>query len=117
MPERLGSGERRESASDRLVGDVARPGTSLGRSGSRDLRSPTSIGDLEPNEGEAVTEMTTDEAQDEERSDLELAIAEQLALLSQSNEVPSEIEPPGDSFQAEDIDFSSPDWMSSLATV
>jgi hypothetical protein len=64
-----------------------------------------------------VTEFRADEEQDDVRSELELGVAEQLALLSQSTEVPSEFEAPGNSFRAEDVDFSSSGWMSSLTSV
>ncbi len=64
-----------------------------------------------------MIESTVDEAQDSERADLEMAVAEQLALLSEPVEVPSEFEPLGSGFRPEDVDFASPAWMSSVATV
>jgi hypothetical protein len=56
--------------------------------------------------------------QDEvEQSDLEQAIAEQVATLSQAAETPTEVEPPSDPLEADEVDFRSGGWRSALAEV
>lgn len=51
------------------------------------------------------------------RSDLEEAIAEQIAHLSSVSDTPDEFEPPGHAFEAEEVDFGSAVWMACLAEV
>jgi len=71
----------------------------------------------EPNrEQNDVTESRTDDEQDDVRSEVELAIADHLARLSESNEAPAEFEAPNP-FKASDVDFTSSDWMISLISV
>ena len=55
--------------------------------------------------------------EDEERSEREFSIAEQIALLSQATEAPTEFEPTGREFDPTEIDLGSPGWMSCLAEV
>src|SRR5207342_2560228 len=57
--------------------------------------------------GRVVSE-TSFEEEPEERSELELTIDEQIALLSQASETPSEFEPPGRAFDAGEVDLRSP---------
>src|SRR5262249_53731029 len=50
-------------------------------------------------------------------SEVELAIAEQIALLSQATDAPTEFEPTGRSFEQDEINFETPAWMACLAGV
>jgi hypothetical protein len=59
----------------------------------------------------------TTDAEREEQSELELAIAEQIASLSQASDAPSEFEPTGRAFDADEVDLQSPTWMTCLAEV
>jgi hypothetical protein len=52
-----------------------------------------------------------------EQSEIELGIVEQIVLLSQASEAPTEFEPPGRSFDQQEVDFGSPAWMACLAEV
>lgn len=84
------------------------PGVSI-ESGQHNMRANTA--------GDEKEESMIEERVDEARADLEWAVAEQLALLSQASDVPSEFEAPEGAFSAEDVDFSSTAWMSYLAIV
>jgi hypothetical protein len=71
---------------------------------------------------EQVTDVTDSAQRDEqseveEGSEVEFAIAEQIALLSQATEAPLEIEPTGRALDQDEVDFGSPAWMSCLAEV
>jgi hypothetical protein len=63
-----------------------------------------------------VSDVTTD-TEGEEQSELQLAIAEEIALLSQASEAPSEFEPTGRAFAPDEVDLQSPTWMACLAEV
>jgi Protein of unknown function DUF262 len=58
-----------------------------------------------------------DSKDEEERSDAEAAIAEQIVLLSFASDSPTEFEPTGRAFDQSDLDFSSSGWLSSLIEV
>lgn len=64
-----------------------------------------------------MTDLVTEDEDASGRSDLEGAIAEQIAHLSNVSDTPDEVEPPGRAFEAEEVDFSSAVWMSCLAEV
>ena len=66
--------------------------------------------------GDKVSDVTAG-AEDEEQSEVELGIAEQIVLLSQASEAPTEFEPPGRVFDQDEVDFGSPAWMPCLAAV
>ncbi len=57
------------------------------------------------------------EVDGEGQSELELAVAEQIALLSQASDAPLEFEPTGRAFDAREVDFTSSAWMACLAEV
>ncbi len=54
---------------------------------------------------------------EEERSDAEAAIAEQIIIISQAGDTPTEFEPTGRAFDVSDVSFSSSVWLSSLLEV
>ena len=61
---------------------------------------------------DAVTEIQQDA---EERSEVEFGIAEQIALLSQASEAPTEFEPAGRAFDQDEVDFGRRrGWRASL---
>lgn len=64
-----------------------------------------------------VTDLVTEDDDNGGRSDLEGAIAEQIAHLSSVSDTPDEFEPSGRAFDAEEVDFSSAVWMTCLAEV
>jgi hypothetical protein len=66
--------------------------------------------------GSQVIDVTTG-IEDEERSEVEFAIAEQIVLLSQVSETPTEFEAPGRVFDADEVEFGSAAWMACLAEV
>lgn len=49
-----------------------------------------------------MSDVTTD-AERDERSELELSIAEQIAFLSQASEAPTEFEPTGRAFAQDEV--------------
>lgn len=57
------------------------------------------------------------ERDEEERAAREWAVAEQLAVLSEADEAPTEFTAPARSFRSEEVDFDNRGWMSSLASV
>jgi hypothetical protein len=58
-----------------------------------------------------------DGLEDDERTDAETAIAEQIAALSLATDAPSEFEPTGRAIDTAEVDFSSTAWMACLADV
>src|SRR4051794_31327539 len=66
-----------------------------------------------------MTEVAADQPDfvDEERENVEGAIAEQIAQLSESNETPTEFDPPGRALSSTEVDFRSAAWMTALAEV
>jgi hypothetical protein len=65
-----------------------------------------------------MSDAATDMEQDaEDRAEAEGAIAEQIVALSQATETPTEFEPTGRTFDLDDVDFSSPTWITCLADV
>ena len=55
--------------------------------------------------------------EDSDRADIEVAVAEQIAALSEAEATPNEFEPPGRPFDLGEIDFGSSAWMSCLTEV
>src|SRR5579862_3356293 len=66
-----------------------------------------------------MSEITTEDVSDEpeEPSEVELAIAEQIAQLSLASEAPTEFEPPGRAIDASEVDLRSASWMTSVGLV
>ncbi len=55
--------------------------------------------------------------EDEERAEVEFAIAEQIVLLSQASDAPTEFDAAGRVFDPEEVDFGSTAWMTCLAEI
>jgi hypothetical protein len=66
--------------------------------------------------GTQVSDVTAS-VEDEERSEIEYGIAEQIVLLSQASEAPTEFEAAGRVFDVDEVDFGSAAWMTCLAEV
>lgn len=66
--------------------------------------------------GGDLSDVTADAEVDDGR-EVELAIAEQIALLSQATDAPTEFEAPGRPFDVGEVDLGSPAWMACLAEV
>lgn len=66
--------------------------------------------------GDQVSEVVAG-AEDEEQSEVELGIAEQIVLLSQASDAPTEFESAGLVFELDEVDFGSSAWMACLAEV
>lgn len=65
------------------------------------------------------SKMTTPEVEldGEQRTEIESAIAEQIVVLSEASEAPTEFEPVGRAIDPAEVDFSSAGWMAALAEV
>src|SRR3982751_2498975 len=57
------------------------------------------------------------ESLDEHRTDIEDAIAEHIAQLSEASDAPTEFEPSGRALPVAEIEFRSAAWMTALAEV
>jgi hypothetical protein len=66
-----------------------------------------------------MTDLDADsvESLDEHRTDIEDAIAEHIAQLSEASDTPSEFEPPGRALPVAEIEFRSAAWLTALAEV
>src|ERR1017187_3302452 len=76
--------------------------------------TPTNVSS-EPNPAEPDEETAEELA--EERQAVEFNIAELIASLSRAEETPTEVDAPGYSFTAKEIDFTTTSWIASLCAV